>query len=111
MIRVRYLVSLTFRFIHLGTYFDDTDEPKRKCEPPHVESELASSTAMSGWPAERRRYVLPTNIAHYRFGIRIVLAFDFGIQAHRLILIYVGGANCQSEGKTCDILLLAHHAE
>jgi hypothetical protein len=95
----------------LGTYFNDTDKPKREGEPPHVESELATSTAMSGWPAERRKYVLPTNIAHYRFRIRIIFAFDFGIQAHRLILIYVGRADSQSEGKTCDILLLAHHAE
>ena len=42
IIRVRCLVSLTFRFIYLGTYFDDTDEPEREGEPPHVESELTS---------------------------------------------------------------------
>jgi hypothetical protein len=36
----------------LGTYLDDTDQPKREGEPPHVESELTSSTVMSDWPVE-----------------------------------------------------------
>ena len=56
----------------------------------------------------RGRYLLPTNIAHYRFGIRIVLTLDFGVQAHRLVFVDVGGANCQGEGEACDILLLVH---
>jgi len=48
-------------YMGVDTYFDNTDEPKREGEPPHVESELTSSTAKSGWPTKRREtYCHPT---------------------------------------------------
>jgi hypothetical protein len=80
IIRVRYFVSLIIRFVHALALTSMIQMSQRERASHHM-SKASWRRALQCQDdlQKKRKYVLPTNIAHDRFRIGVVLAFDFGI--------------------------------